>query len=179
MTPHEGARAAYETTIVSDDGGSVTRRPTQVVVDAETGGLLYRQNVVDNVADNPTWNAFTIAPQTTPINKFPWGYPSNDTRQFWCWTAVTSASIQAQDTSVVYPLGVASKFPWDVNLDSAGREPRHDADDRQQRRRRPPVERGPRRVRQPGALPRDERDARLPLPVHERLVHVGLQPART
>ena len=82
--PARGSARRYETTIVSDDGGSISGY--DVVVDAETGSLLYRQNVVNNVAGDPTWNAFPIAPQTTPNNSFPWGYPSNDTRQFWCWT---------------------------------------------------------------------------------------------
>ena len=29
-----------------------------MIVDAATGKLLYRQNLVDNAADNPTWLAF-------------------------------------------------------------------------------------------------------------------------
>ena len=114
VTPSSGARAAYEATVDSTaSDGSATSYA--VVVDAQTGDLLYRQNLVDNASDNPTWNAWPIAPQTTPFNKFPWGYPSNDLRQLWCWTALSQCQYQAQDASTVYPLGVASKMAWDVN----------------------------------------------------------------
>jgi len=95
-----------------------------VIVDAATGRLLLRQNLVDNLADNPTWLAFTIAPPFNPMNAFPWNYPSTDTRQLYCWTATAGCSNVVSDNpaTTVYPMGVASKFPWDQQLDSAGND---------------------------------------------------------
>ncbi len=94
----------------------------RVIVDAATGKLLYRQNLVDNLADNPTWLAFPAAPPFNPMNAFPWNYPSTDTRQLYCWTATAGCSNVVSDNpaTTVYPMGVASKFPWDVQLDSLG-----------------------------------------------------------
>ena len=115
-TPHKGARTAYETTIASHDpDGSLSEY--NVVVDAQTGTLLYRQNVVDNLSDNPTWRVFPLAPTTTPINAYPWNYPNTDTREVWCWTALAGCTFAGQDTGVVYPLGAASKNAWDVQPD--------------------------------------------------------------
>ena len=98
----------------------------RVIVDAATGKLLYRQNLVDNLADNPTWLAFPAAPPFNPMNAFPWNYPSTDTRQLYCWTATAGCTNVVSDNpaTTVYPLGVASKFPWDVQLDVAREQPR-------------------------------------------------------
>jgi extracellular elastinolytic metalloproteinase len=115
-TPHRGARAAYKTTVVSTGADGVLTG-YDVVVDAQTGALLYRQDAVDNISDNPTWLDFTIAPPSTTLNAYPWNYPDTDTRELWCWTVVTDCAFAAEDTGVVYPLGAASKRPWDVNPD--------------------------------------------------------------
>jgi extracellular elastinolytic metalloproteinase len=115
-TPLRGARAAYKTSVVSTGADGVLSG-YDIVVDAQTGQLLYRQEAVDNLSDNPTWLDFTIAPRTTPINRFPWNYPDTDTRELWCWTAIAHCDFAAEDTGVVYPLGAASKRPWDVNPD--------------------------------------------------------------
>jgi extracellular elastinolytic metalloproteinase len=115
-TPHHGSRKAYDATVTAK-GADGTLASYQVVVDAQTGAMLYRQSLVDNLSDNPTWLAFPIAPTTTPINAYPWNYPNTDTRELWCWTTLTGCAFEAQDTGVVYPLGVASKTPWDVDRD--------------------------------------------------------------
>ena len=115
-TPQHGSRAAYDATVTTKGADGVLSS-YQVVVDAQTGAMLYRQNLVDNIADNPTWRAFPIAPETTPINSYPWNYPSTDTREFWCWTLIAGCQFVAGDTGVVYSLGVASKRPWDVDED--------------------------------------------------------------
>ena len=95
-----------------------------LVVDGTTGKLLSRQNLVFNFSDNPTWLAFTAAPPFNPMNAYPWNYPSTDTRQLYCWTATNGCADAVSDDpgTTVYPLGVASKFPWDVQLDSAGND---------------------------------------------------------
>jgi extracellular elastinolytic metalloproteinase len=113
-TPHRGSREAYDATVTAKDADG-TLTSYQVVVDAETGAMLYRQNLVNNLTDNPTWLVNTIAPHTTPINRFPWNYPSADARELWCWTSIAACKFVAGDTGVIYPLGVASKHPWDVD----------------------------------------------------------------
>ena len=93
-----------------------------MIVDAATGKLLYRQNLVDQLADDPVWSAFPIAPPFNPMNAYPWNYPSTDTRQTYCWTATAGCTNVVSDNpaTTVYPMGVASKFPWDVPLDVTG-----------------------------------------------------------
>jgi extracellular elastinolytic metalloproteinase len=121
-TPHEGAIRAYDTTVTKTLVGA--QSSYRVIVDAATGKLLYRQNLVDNVADDPTWLAFTNTPPFNPMNAYPWNYPSTDTRELYCWTATAGCTHVASDNpaTTVDPLGVASKFPWDVQLDSAGND---------------------------------------------------------
>ncbi|HKD34595.1 MAG TPA: M36 family metallopeptidase [Gaiellaceae bacterium] len=117
-TPRAGAIRAYDATVTKSTVGA--QSSYRVIVDAATGRLLYRQNLVDNAADNPTWLAFTAAPAFNPMNAYPWNYPSTDTRELYCWTATTGCAHVVSDASTVDPMGVASKFPWDVQLDSTG-----------------------------------------------------------
>jgi hypothetical protein len=93
-------------------------------VDAATGRLLFRQNLVDNLTDDPTWLAFPVAPAFNPMNAYPWNYPSTDIRELYCWTPTAGCSNVVSDdpTTTIYPLGVASKFPWDVQLEVNGND---------------------------------------------------------
>ena len=61
----------------------------QHIIDAQTGEVLFRANTVHQALDedNPEWKVFPSWPNTTPLNAFPWNYPSNDIRQVWCWEA--------------------------------------------------------------------------------------------
>jgi extracellular elastinolytic metalloproteinase len=119
-TPHHGARAAYDATVTTNVDGNL--QSYQVVVDAETGDLLYRQNQVDNISDNPTWLAPRHSMPYNPMNAFPWNYPTTDGRSLFCWTATAGCDVIASDNAATtaYPGGVASKFAWDVQLNSAG-----------------------------------------------------------
>jgi hypothetical protein len=119
-TPHLGARAAYDATVTTNAGGNL--KSYQVVVDAQTGDLLYRQNLVDYIADNPTWLAPRHSMPFNGLNAFPWNYPTTDGRSLFCWTGTSGCDVVASDnpSTTVYPMGVASKFPWDVQLNSAG-----------------------------------------------------------
>jgi extracellular elastinolytic metalloproteinase len=117
-TPRKGAIRAYDATVTKASVGA--QSSYRVIVDAATGKLLYRQNLVDNLTDNPTWLSFTASPPYNPLNAFPWDYPSTDTRQLYCWTATAGCATVASDATTVDPMGVASKFPWDVQLDVAG-----------------------------------------------------------
>jgi hypothetical protein len=119
-TARRGAIRAYDTTVTRSLNGS--QDSYRVIVDAATGKLLYRQNLVDNLASDPVWSAFPIAPPYNPLNAFPWNYPSTDTRETYCWTAIAGCTNVVSDDpgTTVYPLGVASKFQWDIPLDVAG-----------------------------------------------------------
>jgi hypothetical protein len=117
-TPRLGAIRAYEATVTASPVGA--QSSYRVIVDGATGRLLFRQSLVDNFSDNPTWLAFPVAPAFNPMNAYPWNYPSTDIRELYCWTATAGCLQVVSDSSSVYPTGVASKFPWDVQLDSAG-----------------------------------------------------------
>src|SRR6059058_4056420 len=119
-TPHHGARAAYDATVTTNADGNL--QSYQVVVDAQTGDVLYRQNLVNYLSDNPTWLAPRHSMPYNPMNAFPWNYPTTDGRSLFCWTPTAGCDVVASDdpATTVYPAGVASKFPWDVQLNSAG-----------------------------------------------------------
>jgi extracellular elastinolytic metalloproteinase len=119
-TPRRGAIRAYEATVTAATEGA--QSSYLVIVDGATGRLLSRQNLVFNFSDNPTWLSFTAAPPFDPMNAYPWNYASTDTRELYCWTATAGCSHVVSDSATIYPLGVASKFPWDVQLDSAGND---------------------------------------------------------
>ena len=118
-TPRHGALRAYDTTVTRSLQGS--QDSYRVIVDAATGRLLYRQNQVFNLADNPTWMGFQGAPPYNPMNAYPWNYPSTDTRDTFCWTATAGCTIVVGNpATTVYGGGVASKQPWDVQATVAG-----------------------------------------------------------
>ncbi len=100
-TPHHGVRNAYDTTFTANGANEGYRQ----VVDAETGQILLRESTVENLADNPQWKAFPANPPLTALGEYPWNYPSNDSREVWCWTAVAGC-----DRAVSNP---ASPAPWD------------------------------------------------------------------
>jgi len=117
-TPRHGALRAYDTTVTRSLQGD--QNSYRVIIDAATGKLLYRQNQVFNLAGNPTWKGFQSAPPYNPMNAYPWNYPSTDTRDTFCWTATAGCTIVVGDATTTYGGGVASKVPWDVQLDAAG-----------------------------------------------------------
>ena len=119
-TPRHGALRAYDTTVtrsLQGDQGSY-----RVIVDAASGRLLFRQSLVFNLADNPTWKGFDISPPYNPLNAYPWNYPSTDTREIFCWTATAGCTTVVGDNPATntYPGGIASKQPWDVQATVAG-----------------------------------------------------------
>src|SRR3954468_20349019 len=110
-TPHRGSRNAYVASVVDQkDNGTATGY--DVVVDAETGDLLYRQNTVFNAADDPTWLVFPQSPDQTAINEFPWNYPSADVRDLWCWTQFPGCKYEIAESPSL-GANVASKVEWD------------------------------------------------------------------
>ncbi|MDQ3618771.1 MAG: M36 family metallopeptidase [Actinomycetota bacterium] len=101
--PGRGAVRAFETNYGSDDLIEGYRH----IIDAETGDVLYRDSFVHNAVDNPTWKVFDAYPQITPLNSYPWNYPSADTRDLWCWVPMPGCQLAVANQ--------ASPREWDVN----------------------------------------------------------------
>src|SRR5262245_17366624 len=104
-TPGQAAQAAFQT-VVSDghDLGYVQ------TIDASSGEVLQRTNMVDNASDDPTWKAFPAFPESTSLNAFPWNYPSTDTRQTWCWTTLSGCDLVVGSTANSDGISL----PWDM-----------------------------------------------------------------
>jgi extracellular elastinolytic metalloproteinase len=100
---HQGtARAAYEIFYVggAEDG-------YRHIVDAETGEVLFRANIVHHADDEASWDVFPAKPPTTGMSGPPWNFPGADTRDLWCWAALPGCDlVVANDTAGV---------PWDVD----------------------------------------------------------------
>ncbi len=90
-TPHHGARSAYDASVTTNKDGDL--KSYQVVVDAQTGDLLYRQNQVDYLSDNPTWKAPRHSMPYNDLNAFPWNYPTTDGRSLFCWMATVGNNV--------------------------------------------------------------------------------------
>ena len=162
-TPHNGSRAAYDATVTTNADGNLDSY--QVIVAAKTGKLLYRQSQVDNIADNPTWLAPRHSMPYNNLNAFPWNYPTTDNRVVHCWNATAGCAVVRGDNpaTTVYPVRRCLEVPVGRPAERRRHGPRHDGNNRQQRRRRPALEREPRarcdRLWQPDARPGDERNA--------------------
>ncbi|WP_433607629.1 M36 family metallopeptidase [Dactylosporangium sp. CA-139114] len=97
-TPDGGPRAAYQISLVSNDADNPTAYST--FVDARTGEILIREDMVDFDSDNPTWAVFpTTAPQTVTAG--------TDSRVTWCFTPAVNCVKTVRDA--------ASGKAWDVN----------------------------------------------------------------
>ena len=74
-TAQDGNRPAHEVIVIDAAAGD----PLGVAsfVDGRTGDVLVRDDLVDYLADNPTWDVFRSAPSMD--------YSSADTRELWCW----------------------------------------------------------------------------------------------
>lgn len=98
-TPAQGPRAAYAVSLATSDAAEPTAVTT--FVDARTGKVLLREDLVDFDSDNPKWAVF---PGTPPASN-----PSGrDPRVIWCFTAASGCVRTVRDA--------ASGRPWDVDL---------------------------------------------------------------
>ncbi|MEV8633059.1 M36 family metallopeptidase [Streptosporangium sp. NPDC051023] len=72
----DGTHNAFQITLIGGGGGEAAAYTTHV--DAVSGGILTRENLVDHdfQPDNPRWKGFTANP--------PGDYSSTDTRATWC-----------------------------------------------------------------------------------------------
>jgi extracellular elastinolytic metalloproteinase len=104
-TPNAGPVAAYTTIVTHMREG----HPLAVysVVDARTGKVLVRANLVDHAADNPKWDVFARNP-LIGSNHYPWNYPSADVRGIWCWTPSPDCD-EARRAGSPHPT-----VPWDT-----------------------------------------------------------------
>ncbi|UWZ40946.1 M36 family metallopeptidase [Dactylosporangium matsuzakiense] len=96
-TPEDGPRAAYAVNL----SGSDLSRPTAFTtyVDARTGGVLVRDDLVDFDADNPSWAVFPASPTTAT---------GVDSRQRWCFSPMPACVRTVRDPN--------SGQAWDINL---------------------------------------------------------------
>lgn len=97
----DGVRPAYET--IFFEGFEAGYRS---FVDAQTGAVLYRESVVHQADDNPTWDVYPTSPPTG-LAKPPWNLPSQDQRDLWCWTDAPQCDLVLEND--------AAKVPWDVD----------------------------------------------------------------
>jgi extracellular elastinolytic metalloproteinase len=81
-TPRRGVVAAYETQVAASEAGAL--EAYLQVVDAATGAVLLRENMIDHAVDDPRWKVFPAYP-LLGHRHFPWNIPSTDIRQIWCW----------------------------------------------------------------------------------------------
>ena len=97
-TPSEGVRAAYQVVLVDEQAAEPLGYTSYV--DARTGAVLAREDTVDHLADNPTFDVFPASPRID--------YSSTDTRELWCWAPGAPGCVRAVQSA-------ASPFPWDVD----------------------------------------------------------------
>ncbi len=93
--PGAAPRTAYEVVVLSKD----TEHPLgyTTYVDARTGKVLIRENLVNFAEDDPHWKVFPATP--TPAG--------TDTRELWCATAAPGCARQVLDP--------ATGKPWDID----------------------------------------------------------------
>jgi extracellular elastinolytic metalloproteinase len=98
--PDAAPRAAYQVVLLAGpDIGYTT------YIDARTGAVLLREDVVDHDTDNPEWAAF---PANPPAN-----YSSRDTRVTWCLTAERGCArtVSTADRGVAWDIDPATGAP--------------------------------------------------------------------
>ncbi|MGH2723652.1 MAG: M36 family metallopeptidase [Actinomycetota bacterium] len=119
-TPLDGVRPAFHTLFVDVSDGNAEAYAH--FVDAETGAILLRHNLVDQLGsdmlaqqepqpDPPTWKVFPAYPIPPEREAFPWDVPSTDIREIWCWGAPDQPLPPGCDDQVA---NAASPVPWDV-----------------------------------------------------------------
>jgi len=80
-TPTQGPRAAYAVTLVGRSAAAPVAVTTYL--DARTGAVLVREDLVDFDSDNPTWAVFPTTPQAS--------------RQLWCLTPTPGCARAVRD----------------------------------------------------------------------------------
>ena len=96
-TPRGGVRSAYRVVLIDNAASPLA---VQSYVDARTGRVLVRQDLVDYDTDPSKWSVFPASP--------PLDYSSSDTRELWC----TEPSDPACDRTLE---NRPAPQAWDVN----------------------------------------------------------------
>ena len=97
-TPTDGVRAAFQVVLVDEQAADPLGYTSYV--DARTGAVLVREDIVDSLADSLMFDVFPNAPRMD--------YSSTDTRELWCWAPGAPGCVRAVQNT-------ASPFPWDVD----------------------------------------------------------------
>ncbi|HKT03429.1 MAG TPA: M36 family metallopeptidase, partial [Rugosimonospora sp.] len=97
--PGGGPRAAYQVTLAGTDTADPTAYTTYV--DARTGAVLVRDDLVDFDSDNPLWSVFQATPPARTA-------PGTDPRVRWCLSPAPGCVRTVRDA--------ASGQAWDVDL---------------------------------------------------------------
>jgi extracellular elastinolytic metalloproteinase len=103
--PDVGVVPAFETVV--EDAASGETKTYRVIVDARSGKVLVRRNLVHHLADNPRWDVFPANPRIGG-NRYPWNYPSTDIRDIWCWTPGPGCELAVSGASP------HTQVPWDT-----------------------------------------------------------------
>jgi extracellular elastinolytic metalloproteinase len=97
-TPVDGPRAAFAVTAIAAGGDPVA---VTTYVDARTGAVLVREDLVDRDSDNPTWAVFPSTPNR------------RNQRQLWCFTpkAGCARTVSTADTGAPWDLDPVTGLP--------------------------------------------------------------------
>jgi len=96
--PGGEVRSAHEVVLIDNEAQPIAVR---TLVDARTGAVLVREDLVDHQAEeDPSWQVFPASPSLD--------YSSTDTREIWCWQGTAPDCDRVVGNS-------ASPFPWDVD----------------------------------------------------------------
>jgi hypothetical protein len=100
----QGVRPVQET-LVMDDLRSADPLAVRELVDAQSGAVLLREDLIDHESDvadepDPRWATFPASPSLD--------YSSEDTRQLWCWQGTSRSCDRTLAND-------AARVPWDVD----------------------------------------------------------------
>ncbi|MDP9434522.1 MAG: M36 family metallopeptidase, partial [Actinomycetota bacterium] len=108
----DGARSAWQVVTVASGDGEAEGYTTYV--DAVTGEVLLREDLVDHAADDPTWRVFTSNP--------PADYSSTDTRTTWSLTGTGAGVTEAvRDPATGGAWDVSSGSPTSTTVGGSAR----------------------------------------------------------
>lgn len=108
--PDAAPRAAYQVVLIAgEDIGYAT------YIDARTGDVLLREDLVDHETDNPEWDVFPANP--------PADYSSRDNRVTWCLTPVRGCArtVSTADGGVAWDIDPATGAPSQTSSGNSAR----------------------------------------------------------
>jgi hypothetical protein len=112
--PAAAPRAAYQVVLVA---GQEENEPTgfTTYVDARTGAVLLREDLVDHDADNPEWDVFPANP--------PASYASLDNRERWCLTPAPGCrlAVSTADTGAAWDIDPATGAPSQTSVGNSAK----------------------------------------------------------